>query len=368
MTVMLLVLGFAGLLLGAELLVRAAVRLSFAMGLSPLVVGLTVVAFGTSAPEMAATIVASTQGRSDLAFGNVLGSNTFNVLFILGLSAAITPLVVAQKLVRIDVPLMIGMALIVSALALDGRIARFEGMILLVGLIAYIVFAIRRSPAESPEVQEAYERQLRRKKRRTRWRLLADAGWFLLGLGLLVGGSRAVVAGAVALARALGISELLVGLTVIAVGTSLPEVATSLLAALRGHRDIAAGNVIGSNIFNLLGVLGLAGVLAPKGVVVSRVALTVDLPVMLAACVACLPIFVTGYRISRGEGVLLFAHYMTYATFLGLDAIEHPIVPLFRGVMLFVVIPLSALTLLVIFARTTQRRRPGSARPGGERR
>ena len=349
-----LVAGAVVLIVGAELLVRGASRLAVAAGISPLVVGLTIVAFGTSAPELAVTVGASYAGTPDLALGNIVGSNTFNLLFVLGVSAAFAPLVVTQQLVRLDVPLMVGVSLVVAGMALDGRIARLEGLVLFAGIVIYTGFLIVQSRRESAAIRAEYEKALDAAdaKRSTLVLNLAQIGG---GLLLLVLGARWLVGGAVAIAQSLGVSELVIGLTVVAAGTSLPEVATSVLATVRGERDIAVGNVVGSNLFNLLAVLGLGSAVAPEGVPVSPGALTFDIPVMVAASIAALPIFFTGYTIARWEGFLLVGYYVAYTTFLVLEAAEHPLLHEFRIAMTWFVIPLTAVTVSIVTARAIRR-------------
>ena len=334
--------------LGAELLVRGAARGAARLGVSQLVVGLTVVAFGTSAPEVALSLFAIHEGRGDLALGNVVGSNIFNVLFILGAAALITPLVVARQLVRVDVPILIGASALALLMAMDGKIGRLEGAVLLAAMAGYILYTVRAArrepPVDSGETGAGLPGSLAR-----------DALLFVAGLGLLVIGARLLVSGAAGVARAAGLSELVVGLTIVAAGTSVPEVATSIVAALRGQRDIAVGNAIGSSIFNLLFVLGVAALLSGGGVPVADGALYFDLPVMLATAAACLPIFFTGHRIDRREGALLFGHYAAYLAYLVLDATGHDASQPFGLVMLLFVVPLSALTLLVIALRAARR-------------
>jgi cation:H+ antiporter len=261
-TIVLFVLGLALLIVGAEGLVRGASRMALGLGISPLVVGLTVVAFGTSAPELAVSIQSalSVPNGADVALGNVVGSNIVNVLLILGVSAVITPLVVQQQLIRLDVPLMIGVSVVVFLMSFDGTISRIDGLILFAGIIAYTVFAIRQSRRESVDVQEEYRAEFDANRPQSIGDWLKNVAFLIGGLALLVVGSRWMVDGAVSFARVFGISELVIGLTIVAVGTSLPEIATSIVAALRGERDIAVGNVVGSNIFNLLSVLGLSSV------------------------------------------------------------------------------------------------------------
>ena len=337
--------GLVLLVLGADLLVRGASRLSLSLGISPLVVGLTVVAFGTSAPELAVSVQGAMNGQGDIAIGNVVGSNIFNVLFILGLSALITPLVVHRQLVRKEVPIMIGVSVLALVLALDGALGLLDGLLLCGLLVAYVVglyVQSRRAPAEEPgeELPEGGP-----------W---LDRTWVQLllivaGLALLVLGSRWLVAAAIAFAQKLGISELVVGLTIVAAGTSLPEVATSIMAALKGQRDIAVGNVVGSNIFNIFACLGVAGILADGGVTVSEAARNFDLWVMLAVAFACLPIFVTGREIARWEGGVFIAYYVAYTAYLVLAATQHSSLPTFSTVMLSYVLPLTVITLIVSF-------------------
>ncbi len=351
LTIVLFILGLAALILGAELLVRGAARLALTFGISPLVVGLTVVAFGTSSPELAISVQSAWSGQVDIALGNVVGSNIFNVLFILGLSALITPLVVHQQLVRREVPLMIGVSLLLWALAADGGIERWEGLLMALGLVAYIVYAIRLSRRETAQIEAEYAEAM--PVDASRW----DRHWsvqtllILGGLALLVVGSNWLVESAVAIARAMGVSELVIGLTLIAAGTSLPEVATSVMAALRGERDIAVGNVVGSNLFNILGVLGVSACVAPASLTVSPALLAFDLPVMVAVAVACLPIFFTGNLIARWEGGLFFAYYLAYSAYLILASTRHAALQTYSDVMGLFVLPLTAVTLAILAAR-----------------
>ncbi|MCX7851958.1 MAG: calcium/sodium antiporter [Caldilineales bacterium] len=346
-----LIIGLALLILGAEMLVRGASRLAAAIGISPLIIGLTVVAFGTSSPELAVSLVSAWTGQADIAVGNVVGSNIFNILVIIGLSALIVPLVVAQQLVRLDVPLMIGISFLSLALGWNGYIGRGEGAILFGILVIYLVFLVRASRRESAEVQLEYAQEFGDRRFGMRRQRLFHLGLVLVGLVLLVVGSRWLVAGAVALARWLGVSELVIGLTIVAGGTSLPEVATSVVAALRKERDIAVGNAVGSNIFNLLAVLGLTALVAPQEVVVSPAALVFDFPVMIAVAVATLPIFFTGYRIARWEGALFLGYYIAYVLYLFLNATQHDALPAYSRIMLWFVIPLTVVTILVLAVR-----------------
>jgi cation:H+ antiporter len=349
------VLGLVALVLGAELLVKGASRLALSFGISPLVVGLTVVAFGTSAPEMAVSVQSAWSGQVDIALGNVVGSNIFNVLVILGLSALITPLVVHQQVIRQEVPVMIGVSLLLWALALDGGIGRSEGL-LLVGLgVAYTILLIRQSRRETAAVQAAVEAEYAEAFDRPRpgWRDYWGTQFLLIlaGFALLLLGSRWLVEAAVGFARHLGVSELVIGLTIVAAGTSLPEVATSILAAIRGERDIAVGNVVGSNLFNVLAVLGLGSLVAPDGVPVPAGALTFDLPIMIAVSIACLPVFLTGYTIARWEGAVFLGYYVAYVAFLVADATGHVLADRLGQAIVWFVLPLTVLTLVVSVVR-----------------
>jgi cation:H+ antiporter len=349
MTALMLIAGLALLLVGAEVLIRGASRLALATGLSPLVVGLTVVAFGTSTPELAISLDAALRGSPDIAVGNVVGSNIANVLLILGLSALVAPLIVARQLIRLDVPVMVLISGLVLFLAMDGRLARWEGL-LLVGLgVLYTVALIRIGLRDGARVGDDIDAAP------------AGAWWLnalliLVGLALLILGARWLVEAAVTIATGLGVSELVIGLTVVAVGTSMPEIATSILATLRGQREIAVGNVIGSNIFNLLVVLGATASLSPAGVGVSDAAIRFDLPVMTAVAVACLPIFFTGHCIRRWEGALFLGYYVAYTAYLLLAAADHDALPAFSRMMMLFVLPLTAITLAVVMLRALHER------------
>jgi cation:H+ antiporter len=351
MTAWLFLGGLVLLIAGGELLVRGASALALRLGMTPLVVGLTVVAFGTSSPELAVSVGAAWTGNADVALGNVVGSNIFNVLFILGAAALVTPLVVSRQLVIWDAPIMVGVCAMLLLLALDGQVGRGDGVLLVAGLAAYTGFALWLSRREAPSADEGGAATAG-----PWWRSVA---FIVIGLGLLVVGAGWLVDAAVALARALGLSELVIGLTIVAAGTSLPEVVTSIVAALRGQRDIAVGNVVGSCIFNVLAVLGITAAVAPGGVAVAPAALSFDIPVMIAVAVACLPIFFTGHLIARWEGGLFLFYYAAYTAYVILKATEHDALPAFSGVMAAFVLPLTAVTLLVLAVRA--RRRPPGA-------
>ncbi len=356
MTIFLFVLGLVFLVVGAEALVRGASRLAAVIGISPLIIGLTVVAFGTSAPELAVSVKAALSNQASIAVGNVVGSNIFNVLFILGVSALIVPLVVAQQLVRLDVPLMIALSIFVLILAIDGKFSRAEGFLLVLGLVVYVWFLVRLSRKESVEVKAEYTNEFGvNDDKKGSW--FKNIGLVIGGLILLVFGSRWLVDSAVAFAAYLGVSELVVGLTIVAAGTSLPEVVTSIIAAIRGERDIAVGNVVGSNIFNIMGVLGCASIVAPAGIDVSSAVIGFDIPVMIAVAVACLPIFFTGGVISRPEGLLLLGYYVAYTLYLILATSHHDALPRFSDVMLYFAIPLTMITIIILALREIRSRK-----------
>lgn len=356
MAIFLFVVGLGFLIIGAEALVRGASGLAAVLGISPLVIGLTVVAFGTSSPELAVSVKSALSSQANIAVGNVVGSNIFNVLFILGLSALIVPLVVSQKLVRLDVPLMLVLSVIVLILSLDENFSRADGIMLVTGLVIYVWFLIYQSRRGTIAVREEYAKEFGTEIHvKGNW--IKNIGLVLGGLVLLVLGSRWLVDSAASLAQYLGVSELVVGLTIVAAGTSLPEVVTSVIAAIRGERDIAVGNVVGSNIFNIMGVLGFASLIAPTGIEVSTAVIGFDIPVMIAVALACLPIFFTGGVISRQEGVLLLGYYVAYTLYLVLAASHHDALPGFSAVMLYFVIPLTVVTMIILALREIRSRK-----------
>lgn len=354
MTILIFILGLIFLIAGAESLVRGASRLAAALGISPLIVGLTVVAFGTSSPELAVSIKSALAGQAGIALGNVVGSNIFNVLFILGLSAVIVPLRVHLQLVRVDVPLMILLSVVVLLLSLDSIISFSNGLLLVVGLFLYIIhlyFQNRRNIPEEIVPNDEITPNLSSKT----W--LINSLLVVAGLALLILGSRWLVNSAVTFAQFLGVSELIIGLTIVAAGTSLPEVVTSVIAAIKGERDIAVGNIIGSNIFNIVAVLGIAGMVAPAGIEVSDAVIGFDIPVMIVIAFACLPLFFTGGEISRWEGAVLFAYYIAYTAYLILASSQHDALPVFSSVMLYFALPLTLITIVVLASQEIQTRK-----------
>lgn len=349
-------LGLCALVAGGDLLVRGASRLARALGLSPLVIGLTVVAFGTSAPEVAVSVGAAMKGSADIAIGNVVGSNVFNVLFILGAAALVAPLVVHAQVVRQEVPIMIAASVALVAASWNGVVGVVDGALFLGALVAYTAFLVVQSRRQTAATRDEYAAEFDRAPVGAGPRAwLGSVAFVAAGLALLVVGSRWLVAAAVAFAEAAGVSEVVVGLTIVAAGTSLPEVAASIAAALKGERDIAVGNVVGSNVFNILGCLGLSALVAPAGLPVAPSVLNFDLWVMLAVAFACLPVFASGYTVARWEGALFLAYYVAYVGYLVLAATEHDALPRYSATMLGFVVPLTVVTLAVVAWRGRSR-------------
>ena len=343
-----IIAGIAILIGGAELLVRGASSLAARTGISSIVIGLTVVAFGTSTPELAVSLQSAWDDKADLAIGNVVGSNIANVLLVLGLSAVVGGgLVVAQRIVRIDVPLMIAVSAVTWLMAADGELTKLDGTILVAALVVYTTWTVIAARRPDPASQAEYDEGLDIEHARQR-PVLVDLGQVLIGLAGLVLGARWLVSGASDIARDLGVPDLVIGLTVVAVGTSMPEIATSVLAAMRGERDLAVGNAVGSNLFNLMCVLGLSAVISPSTLVVSDGAQSFDLPIMTAVAVACLPVFFNGFALKRWEGVVFVGYYAAYVVYLVLDATDHGAREPMGTVMGLFVLPLTALTLAVV--------------------
>ncbi len=368
MVVLELIAGAALLALGAELLVKHASRLAIIAGISPLVVGLTIVAFGTSAPELIVSVQSAYSGKPDVALGNVVGSNIFNVLFILGISALIIPLRVSQRLVILEVPLMIALSIAVLLISLDGYIGRVDGLCLTAGIVAYTVWAVRGSRRESHLVAADYEKEFGvAESNRDKKKWFGSVVLVLAGLGLLGLGSRWFVDGAVAIAASLGMPELVIGLTIVAAGTSLPEVATSVIAAIRGERDIAVANVVGSNIFNIMAVLGVSSAVSPDGIRVSQVAIGLDIPVMIAVALLCLPVFLTYHTITRRDGALFLGYYLVYTAYMVLTAVQSPVAGAIGKFVIVVAMPLTILAIAVALTRHVriEKRKRDLAREGG---
>lgn len=349
MAYILFTIGLIILLAGAEFLVSSSSKVAFRFGLSPVLIGITIVAFATSAPEIAVSVDAALAGESTMAIGNVLGSNVANILLILGLSALLSPVLISKRIIRLDIPIMIGITLLVYVLSLDQLISTLDGIILLIVFTAFMIFQIKQAKKEKLLEKNKPDNEIIHKS------LWVQIIWFLLGLALLVGGANLLVDNGVIIARTWGLSELVIGLTIIAIGTSLPEVATSVLAAYRGEQDLSVGNVIGSNIFNLLLVLGLSSIISSTGIEVPRSSLVFDFPFLIAVSIACIPIFFTGFEIARWEGGVFIGYYIAYLSYLILESTQHDLLNEFSIVMGVFVIPITILTLIILVYRFWRR-------------
>lgn len=312
-TLLLFLLGLVGLYLGADLMIRGASRLARRLGINALVIGLTVVAMGTSTPELLVGVVASVRDSSDIAIGNVVGSNVANIALILGIAALIRPVRVQMRLLVREVPIMIFASLAFYIFALDGKLSFWDGLSMLAGFIAYTLYLLDGARRESPAIEVEYQKFVP-----TGGTLAGHLLLTVVGLGLLLGGAHMVVTGAADAARLLGISELAIGLTVVAIGTSLPELATAIAASVQDEGDILVGNVVGSNIFNLLMVLGTASVARPLEV--STSVISVEAPVMLAVSILVLPFVWTTLRLTRWEGGVFLAAYIAFIVLLALPS------------------------------------------------
>lgn len=340
----LILIGLALLVAGAELLVKGASHLANRLGLPPLAIGLTVVAFATSTPELMVALETTFSGRPDIAVGTAVGSNIFNVLFVLGLAALVAPIVVSSHLLRLDVPLMIFVSTLFYYRCQDRVISQLEGLLFFVGLAIYTGAMLyfghrehvgRRAPSP-PQKSAAPHAPL------VRSLVFMGAGFILIALG-----SHWLVEGGVQVAQWMRVSDMIIALTLVAVGTSLPELVMSVVASARGERDIAVGGLVGSNIFNLLGVLGLTALLTPGGLPVAPVLIAFDIPVMVAVAIVCLPIFFTGGEIARWEGALLLVYYLIYAIYLVLAASKNDDLEAFGEIVMWFVIRPTVLSLLI---------------------
>lgn len=365
----LLVVGFALLIGGAELLVRGASKIALLFGISPLVVGLTVVAFGTSSPEGAVSVFSAFSDQSGIAVGNIIGSNIMNILIVIGLSTVIMPMVVSEQVIQLQVPLVIAASVAFFIMALDGTIGTFDGFILFSAIIIYTVWAIRKSRREQREVKDAYSEDyvIPEEKDKNKARAITiNSIITVTGILILVAAAHMLVEGASDIAAILGVSDLIIGLTIVALGTSLPELATSVVAGIKKRRDIAVGNIIGSNLFNILAVIGLSSLVAPNGIAVPESAINFDIPVMTAVAFACLPIFFTGHRICRWEGFLFLSYYGFYLTYLILSARSGSPPSLFKTVTLFFVIPLTVITIVISVYRHIKQSKLNTSIPWDE--
>ncbi|MCK5717399.1 MAG: calcium/sodium antiporter [Thiomargarita sp.] len=326
--------GFVLLTVGADKLVDGSAALAEHLGISRLVVGLTIVAFGTSAPELAVNLQAAFLDKPDLALGNVVGSNILNILLVLGVAAIIIPLSVHKRVIKLEIPIMIAVSFLLFFLAFDGMLTHVDGIILTCGIVFYTLFTIKGSREEQNANKEGGN-----------FHLYKQIGLILVGLVLLVLGSKWLVDGAIMIAHYYGISELIIGLTIVSIGTSLPELATVIIGSMKGEKDLVIGNVVGSNLFNILLVLGITSMISPLEV--PAMAITFDIPIMIAVAMLCLPILFTDYLIDRWEGGLFVAYYVAYTLFLFFTATEHAWLSGYTDIMMWFVLPFTVFTLIV---------------------
>ena len=356
------VAALAGLLVAGHLLVTGAVLIGRRLGLTPAVIGLTIVAAGTSAPELAVFARAVSVNDTELAVGSVVGSNIANILLVLGLVATLGTVRLASRLVRIDVPVMIGASLLLMVFALDGLVRPLEAVVLVAGVVLFIAYTVRSSRADVPLPSAGSAGTGGDVAPETAQVSIGPAPRLVRGLGLVVVGAiglvvaaNHVVSGAEQIAANLGVPELIIGLTVVALGTSAPEIVTSVLAAFRGERELAVGNAIGSNIFNILLVIGLSGLFARPGIGISVDVIAVDLPIMVAVAVACLPLLFWDHKLDRWEGLVFLAYYGAYTVFLVLTATDHGATETYVAAMLWFVLPITVLTAATIVIRGRNR-------------
>jgi cation:H+ antiporter len=309
--------GVAVIVLGAEILLRSASRIAVMLGISPIIIGLTVVAVGTSVPELAVGIMAVRSGEGPLAIGNIAGTNILNILLILGLSAALRPLPIHLGSVRREVLVMIGAALALLLMSTDSRLTRAEGGILVMAAVYYTAVLLRSSRSDRPAAKHALQKEFGDGPRPvSHGRLAGNSALLLAGIALTVLGAELMVSGAVRIALEYGVSDAIIGLTIVALGTSAPELATTLVATVRNDRDVAIGNLIGSNIYNMLMILGITLLAAPDGIDVGRDILWIDLPLAALVAVICYPVFRSNRLVSRAEGISFIAAYLGYLSTL----------------------------------------------------
>ena len=340
-------IGIGLLFLGGELFVKVSVSFALKLGIPQLVIGLTIVSLGTSAPELFVSVSSVLKGSDSLAVSNVVGSNIFNVLVVLGGSALVLPLKVESRLVRRDVPLLIAVSTAVWGMASAGKVTWQAGLALLVALAINTIWEIR-TVREGPEGVEEAEPEINVKTTKHGW--LNSIGLLVAGIGLLTFGSNLLVSGASSAAGLLGVSEAVIGLTIVSAGTSMPELITSLVAALKGRTDLAIGNVVGSSLLNQLLVLGSSALIAGKeGLIVENILITKDLPIMILTTLACMPIFWTNGRISRQEGGILVMLYFFYLV----DQVLPITLPSWQNYFRLIVICIVLPTLLIVITYQT---------------
>lgn len=309
--VLLFVVGVALLAVGADVFVRGAAGLAERFGISPFVIGLVVVGFGTSTPELAVTLGAALKGNTDIALGNVVGSNIANIGLILGLSALVAPMAIRLRLLQVELPALIVLHLALFAMVWNGSVGRFDGLVLMAGFLAFMIFVLRSARAETPLVQAEFAAN----EPPVPHALWITLGFVVGGLALLMLGAKVAVDAAVVLAKLWGLSDLVIGLTVVAVGTSAPEIASSIAAARRGQSDIAIGNVVGSNLYNVLFILGATALVQPIPATAPTLRM-LDLPVLVGLSILLWPLALKDMRLTRGNGAFLLLAYAVYLVLL----------------------------------------------------
>ncbi len=316
------VVGLVALAIGAEVMVRGGAQLASRLGISPMLVGLTVVSIGTSLPELAVGVTAALEGSGEMAVGNIAGTNVVNMLFILGLSALISPLAIERRTLRFDLPVMAGAAVLLWVLAVNGVLSRLDGLILVCGAIVYTAVLIHMSRRESQatvaEYTQAFPAVTERGEatKRVGGTTVQHVVMTVTGIAVVILGAEWLVGGAVGIAREFGVSDALIGLTVVAIGTSAPELVTTIVSTVRGERDIAVGNLLGSSVYNILLILGITCLVPANGLALTHSLVWIDIPLMVAASLACIPIFVSGRRVHRAEGAAMVTAYLGFLVFL----------------------------------------------------
>lgn len=324
MNVLWFLAGLAALVAGAEVMVRGGAQLAARFGISPIIIGLTLVSIGTSMPELAVGVVAAVEGSGALAVGNIAGTNVVNVLLILGLSALLVPLALQMRTIRFELPIMALAAILLWALAADGVLSRTDGVILVVGAVAYTAGVVWSAKRESRQVAAEFSDEVATEffdeqdpaADRTARRTAVLIAMTVAGIAVVVIGAEWLVDGAVGIARHFGVTDALIGLTVVAIGTSAPELVTTVVSTIRGDRDIAIGNLAGSSIYNVLLILGVTCLVPSNGLPLPDSLVRIDIPIMVAVALVCIPIFLSGRRVTRGEGAVMVAAYLAYLTFV----------------------------------------------------
>ncbi|WP_006246969.1 calcium/sodium antiporter [Mycolicibacterium tusciae] len=306
--------GLGALVAGAEVMVRGGAKVASRFGISPIVIGLTVVSIGTSMPELAVGVVSAVDGNGALAVGNIAGTNVVNLLLVLGLSALLLPLALQMRTLRFELPVMAGAAVLLWLLVLDGVLTRIDGAVLTVGAVVYTLAVVRTARRETRDVTTEFTTAY--PKAQTPDRTALHIGMTVAGIAIIVIGAERLVDAAVGMARGFNVSDALIGLTVVAIGTSAPELVTTIVSTLRGERDIAIGNLLGSSIYNILLILGITCLVPAHGLALPAQLVRIDIPIMVAVALVCIPIFITGRRVSRVEGGAMVAAYVAFLAFL----------------------------------------------------